>query len=204
MIRANRLSRKTVMEEKELVERVLKGESLAEEEFFKTYRPRLMRCSYFFLGARDPETEDVVQQTFLIAFPKLKDYDFRAPIYAWLKRICVNLCYERLRHRKRVLASLDEDLEVYTRDAARLKQEAGDAEAEKAFLLALVAELQATMDETSRRILRLRDVEGKSYSEISRILEIPIGTVMSRLARSRQELKKRFQARLKENNLNQP
>lgn len=186
------------MEEKELVARVLAAEAPAEEEFFRAYRPRLLRCSYYFLGSRDPEAEDVVQQTFLIALPKLKDFDFRAPLYAWLKRICVNLCYERLRHRKRMLASMDEDLEIYTRQAAREKHEAGDQEDEKAFLLELVKELQQTMDETSRRILRLRDVEGKSYSEIARVLEIPMGTVMSRLARSRQELKKRCLARLKE------
>src|SRR4051812_38909963 len=169
-------------EDREMVEKFLRGDPDAEELFYSLFRPRLYRTAVYFLGSQDPDAEDVVQETFLIALPKIKDFDFCAPLYAWLRQICVYLCYERLRKRKRVLLSLEEDLETFTRKLAAERIREHDDEEEKQFKLALLEKLKMEMDESSRQILFLRDTQGESYSEISRILNIPIGTVMSRLA----------------------
>jgi RNA polymerase sigma-70 factor (ECF subfamily) len=176
--------------EQELVARILEGDPDAEHEFFKTYQARLLRASRYFLGVQDSEAEDIVQETFIVAFRKLGEYAFRAPIYAWLRQICLRLCYARLRTRKRVLVSIEKDLELFMRDLAveRLRNE--DAEGLKSSRLARLEELRKQLGPDSRRIIELRDIEGLRYSAISLALGIPIGTVMSRLARARDQLRK--------------
>jgi RNA polymerase sigma-70 factor (ECF subfamily) len=186
------------LEDRELVDKFLRGDTDAEELFYSLFRPRLYRTSVYFLGSQDPDAEDVVQETFLIALPKIKDFDFCAPLYAWLRQICVYLCYERLRKRKRVLLSLEEDLETFTRKLAADRVRDRDEEEDKRVKLALLEKLKKEMDEPSRKILELRDSQGQSYAEISRNLNIPIGTVMSRLARSREALRKLVHAQAQE------
>jgi RNA polymerase sigma-70 factor, ECF subfamily len=176
--------------EQELVDLVLAGDQEAEGTFFRMYQPRLLRTSMYFLGGHDSEAEDIVQDTFMIAMPKLKDYVFRAPIYAWLRQICLRLCYARLRTRNRVLVSLEEDLELYMGRMAVDRLEREDLEGEKQQKLALLRDLKQRLNPDSLRIIDLRDVQGMSYALISKTLGIPMGTVMSRLARSRDQLRK--------------
>jgi len=184
-----------MIEEQELVAKVIAGDAAAEEAFFKMFRPRLHRASMYLLGWNDPDAEDIVQETFFIALPKLKDYDFRAPIYAWLRQIALRLCYARLRARNRVLVTLAEDLEVFMQRMAveRIQNEA--LEVEKQDRLKLLVELKKQLNPDSRQIIQLRDEQGMRYATIAETLQVPIGTVMSRLARAREQLRKLVVAR---------
>jgi len=179
-----------MMEEQELVGRVIAGDPRAEEEFFKAFSPRLYRASAYFLGSQDSEAEDIVQETFLIAMPKLKNYVFRAPIYAWLRQICLHLCYARLHKRSRVLMSLEEDLEIFMQRMAVERVQQESQEVEKQGRLKLLSELITHLNPDSRQIIELRNVQGLSYAKISVALKIPLGTVMSRLARARDQIRK--------------
>jgi RNA polymerase sigma-70 factor, ECF subfamily len=176
--------------EKELIQRVLAADPEAEEKFFKMNRPRLLRTAIYFLGGRDSEAEDIVQETFIIALPRLKDYVFDAPVYAWLRQICLRLCYARLRVRKRVLVSLEQDLELYLQGLAVQRLQGQELEAQKEMRLALLKDLARLLSPASFRIIDLRDFQGLSYAVIATTLGIPIGTVMSRLARARNQLRK--------------
>jgi DNA-directed RNA polymerase specialized sigma24 family protein len=91
------------MNEQRLVRKVLAGDQRAQQEFFLAYRDRLYRTCVHFLGYQDREAEDIVQEVFLIAHQKLAAFDFKHKLSTWLIQICVNLCFERLRQRKRVL-----------------------------------------------------------------------------------------------------
>jgi RNA polymerase sigma-70 factor (ECF subfamily) len=179
-----------MVEEQELVALVIAGDPDAQEKFFKLFRPRLVRASLYFLGYQDPEAEDIVQETFLVALPRLQYYDFRAPIYAWLRQICLRLCYARMRNRGRVLVSMEEDLEVFMLRMAMERIQNADLEAVKQEKLSLLHELKKHLNAESRAIIELRNVQGLTYAQISFTLGIPLGTVMSRLARARDQLRK--------------
>lgn len=179
-----------MLSEKDLVERVIAGDPDAEEEFFRIYRPRLYRASMYFLGSHDSEADDIVQETFIIALPKLKDYVFNAPIFAWLRQICLRLCYARMRTRKRLLMSAEEDLEMLLRRRAVEKIQHDDESIDRDHKLKLLQEMKKKLNPVSQTIIELRNVQGMSYTRIAQTLKIPIGTVMSRLSRARDQMRK--------------
>jgi RNA polymerase sigma-70 factor (ECF subfamily) len=150
------------------------------------------------LGYQDPEAEDVVQDTLMAAFRQLAGFEFRSGLYTWLNHICVNLCYARLRQRRKAVAQPGEALELLSSPQALQRHtQAGEDQEQALRLLALRQEL-AAMKEGCRTIITLRDVEGRSYAEVAQALKLPIGTVMSRLARCREALGQRVRKALKE------
>jgi RNA polymerase sigma-70 factor (ECF subfamily) len=180
------------MDERQLVDRVLAGDEKAQREFFLAYRDRLYRTCVHFLGYQDTEAEDITQQAFLIAYDKLKreKFDFRCKLSTWLIQICINLCYERLRERKRMLYAVQEEMEALA-GASPGSSDEEYAENEKATRLKLIHSLIDTLGEHCRQVIELRDIKGQSYIAISKFLKVPIGTVMSRLYRCRSLLKTR-------------
>src|SRR6185295_7064955 len=106
--------RSRMPDERGLVAKILAGDLEAQTAFYEQNAKRLYPICVHFLGYQDPEAEDIVQEAFLIGFKKMGGFEFRSSLYTWLAHICVNLCYERLRGRKRVLASLESDLEKLT------------------------------------------------------------------------------------------
>src|ERR1035438_3071107 len=81
------------LEDRELVQKLLAKDPEAERLFFVTYRDRLCKACFYLLGHRDPEAEDVVQETFAAAFDKISEFEFRSSLFHWLFRICMNRCY---------------------------------------------------------------------------------------------------------------
>ena len=186
------------MSEVELIQQILAGDEQAKTRLYAAHVHRLKPICVHFLGYQDSDIDDIVQQTFLIALQKLPEFEPRSTLYTWLAHICVNLCYERIRKRKRVLVSLEEELEQLTVPLSQsLEGEKGrkDEEREK---IKLLERLIQAMGGKCRKIIELRDRQGESYASIGKVLKIPIGTVMSQLARCRETLKKMLQSSLKE------
>ena len=187
------------MNDSALVAAVLAGRTEAEEAFYKALQPRLFKAAAYFLGAQDPEVDDVVQQAFLIVFQKLGQYDAsRASLYTWSARICVNLCYQRMDKRRREQASEAEALEAATAALAKQRHQDVEAAADKAGLLEILKEQLRLLGEACRKVIDLRDLQGLSYADVGRALKVPIGTVMSRLARCRGALRESLEARLRQ------
>jgi RNA polymerase sigma-70 factor, ECF subfamily len=144
------------------------------------------------LAGNDPDAQDVVQEAYLRAFKFFNGFrggDSRS----WLLRIVRNAFYDWLRgnRREETGTEFDEELhgraeETGTPDALLLEK------ADRELLHKAIAELAVEF----REILVLRELEGFSYKEIANMAEVPPGTVMSRLARAREQLRTLLAGRL--------
>jgi RNA polymerase sigma factor (sigma-70 family) len=174
-------------DERALVQRVLSGAEGAGDEFVGRYRGRIHAVSVAILGWRDPEAEDVVQETFVAALASLASFEFRSSIYTWLNQICVRQCYRRIRSRSRMALGSERDLAETLGATAAEEENALPAleEGRKQWLKKAVE----TMEPGCKDLVMARDFQGMSYGDLSRMLKAPIGTVMSRLSRCREKLR---------------
>ena len=147
---------------------------------------------------RNPsDAEDLVQETYLKAYRGFGSFEEGTNLKAWLYRILTNTFINRYRAAKRRPDETDlddvEDFYLYRRLGGLEEARAGRSAEDELMDLFSEAEVKAAVDalpEQFRMAVLLADVEGFSYKEIAGILDIPIGTVMSRLHRGRKNLQK--------------
>jgi RNA polymerase sigma-70 factor (ECF subfamily) len=137
------------------------------------------------------DAEDLVQDTYLKAFRSADQFQAGTNLRAWLFTILHNTARNRVRDRAREALTVDTDVAERAADARPLAQ--GPAETPESLLLreALTPELQDAIDELPsafREAVWLRDVEEFSYAEIAAMIDVPAGTVMSRISRGRRML----------------
>lgn len=175
-----------------LARRAAAGQAGAWEEILALYGERLYNLAFQFAGSR-PEAEDLTQEIFLRLFQNLRRYRGEAPLAAWALRLSRNLCidhYRRMREERRSVAVSEEILKQVA---------AGDdpqAEAERRQEVAAVYQALEEMQEPLAEVVLLRDLQGWSLEETAAALELPVGTVKSRLHRGRIEVAERVTARL--------
>lgn len=173
------------------LEKARKGDEKAFASLVESYSGRIYNVCFNYLGNRQ-DAEDCTQETFIKVYRAIADFDYRASFYTWIYRIAANTCHDFCRkNRKAIVHSLDEGLEteksqVYMQisDQAPLP----DEQAEQSELCRLVRQEISGLPENLRDILVLRDLEGLSYQELARVLDISEGTVKSRLSRARRQL----------------
>jgi len=143
------------------------------------------------------DAEDVVQETFLKAYRAYHTFQEGTNLKAWLYRILTNTYINRYRKKARRPSEVDfgevEDLYLYKRlgsGEAGGSARSAEEEALEGFVEADVKAAVEELPEHFRMPVLLADVEGFSYKEIAEILDVPIGTVMSRLHRGRKALEK--------------
>jgi RNA polymerase sigma-70 factor, ECF subfamily len=147
------------------------------------------------LTGNPTDAEDLVQETYLRAYRSYESFTAGTNLRAWLFRILTNAHINRYRARKRRPEESDlddvEDLYLYRRlaDVHRLGRSAED-ELLDLFSEAEVIDAVDALPEVYRLAVLLADVEGFAYKEIAQILDVPIGTVMSRLHRGRKQLQR--------------
>ncbi|MFC1572784.1 RNA polymerase sigma factor [Candidatus Eisenbacteria bacterium] len=178
-------------EEAAWVAQALSGEAQGFEALMRRYHVSLGRVLRAIL--RNPEdAEDVLQETFLRAFRYLHRFDPKRPFGPWLLRIGANLARNHLRRRKaRPEVSLDETPETSNDERfegswlADLSTVEG---VEYQQLCEATRRALESLPEDQRVVLEMRLLAEMSYKEISAGLDIPIGTVMSRLNRGRRRM----------------
>ncbi len=136
------------------------------------------------------DAEDVAQETFIGAFRKLHSFEGRSSFFTWLRRLAYNACIDHLRKQK----SRKSDLS--TPDVSNLNASPNENPVNQLVERETIEAVRSAIDqlpEDQRSIVCMRDIEGMDYAEIATCLEIPIGTVRSRLHRARLELKEIFE-----------
>lgn len=173
-----------------LVERCLSGQDAAWEELVKLHTRRVYSICYRFTGS-DAEAQDLAQEVFLRVFKNLKS--FRAgegSFVVWLTRLSRNLLIDHYRRTKldRATDSIEDQMTVLEEKTATMARTDGMLAGREAseILQYALSKLSPELRET----VILRDIEELEYREIADVLNVPEGTVKSRLNRGRAELAK--------------
>jgi RNA polymerase sigma-70 factor (ECF subfamily) len=176
--------------ERELVLRAQHGERDAFNELVRLHAQGVLNVVYRMCGdAR--VAEDAAQEAFIQAWLHLASYRPQtSSLRSWLYRIAVNAATDMLRKEKRILPTALEDLPLPDPQAG---PEAVSIQAERT---GLVQRAIQALPDASRVVLVLREYEGMSYQEIAATLDIPVGTVMSRLNYARKTLKEKLEPKL--------
>ena len=134
--------------------------------------------------------EDAAQETFIRAWQNLSSYRPQTPLRNWLYRIAFNAAMDMIRKEKRIIPTDIDDLQL-TDDHPGPESIASQNER-----IVLVQKAVLSLPDASRAVLVLKEYEGMSYHEIADALDIPIGTVMSRLNYARKLLKEKLEPKL--------
>jgi RNA polymerase sigma-70 factor (ECF subfamily) len=179
----------------DLVERVRRGEPAAFEQLAREVAPRLYRLAVHLSGSTD-EAEDLVQETLVRALPALRRFEGRARLSTYLVRTLGNLWKNRLRSRarSRVRGWLRLGVSPGDREAAAVDPiDPGPLAVESMMVEDRAARVRwavSRLQPERRWVLLLREVEERSYEEIAALTGLPVGTVRSRLARAREDLRR--------------
>jgi len=164
------------------IEEFLGGKEEGFEMLVRKYQDRVLNIVYSLIG-QDRESEDIAQEAFLKVYHNLSSFKRQSQFSTWLYRIVVNTTYDFLRKRKNFISNKN-----------TLESSLATCEGPKDALLikerdALIQKAIGKVPVKYRAAVVLKDIEGLSYVEISKVLHCSIGTVESRIYRARQFLK---------------
>lgn len=186
------LDARRIRDDADAVRRTLAGDTGAFEEIVRAYHGGLLKTLRRMTRSTE-EAEDLTQEAFLRAYRALDRYDPGRPFRPWLWTIGIRLALHAIARKSRSEVSLDaggDDADdARTRDGPWLADPRSVDGVEGPLVQREVRDALEELDPTARAILLLRVFEEKSYEEIAEILDIPKGTVMSRLHRAREKLK---------------
>ena len=168
--------------EHSLIVRAKAGEREAFSLLIRHNIQRVYRAAYAVVRNRD-DAEDIAQETFVRAYQSISRFDETRPLFPWLYRIARNLCLnriERVTKRETELPEFD-----YLPDASAGPEESAIAAEERRLVRGAVGRLP----DQHRQIIELSHFQECSYREIADILDVPMGTVMSRLYNARRKLR---------------
>lgn len=169
----------------ELLARLQRGDTDALGDLFAIFGDRVYNTCRRITGC-DTDAEDAVQEVFLRVLHKASTFDGRSRFSTWLFRMTVNHTINLCRkNRRRSQQSIDDLGDGSTPvDSHPLPLESVESREERRWL----DEALASLPPDQRAIITLREIEGMSYAEIGAILDLPAGTVTSRLVRGRERL----------------
>ncbi len=183
----------SIINENQLIKKAAKGDPNAFETLMLQYQTPVYNLCFRILG--NPEdAADMTQETFLKAWKNLEGFHMESSLSTWLYRLANNCCLDLLRSKKRKptisIVREDEEGEELAFDPVDPSPQPDELLIKKEENQILQQALMS-LDEQQRSILTLRVVNDMSYEDISQALQIKEGTVKSRLARARENLRKK-------------
>lgn len=177
---------------KERIQQVLDGKQQAYEDIVEFYKDRVFQLCYRMLGDRH-EAEDVAQEAFLRAYTNLHTFQLNRKFSTWLYRIATNLCIDRLRKKKPdyyldAEVAGTEGLDMYSQIPSDTKLP--EDELERLEIKERIQMEIQRLPEKYRSVIVLKYIDELSLKEISEILNLPVGTVKTRIHRGRDALRK--------------
>ncbi len=179
-----------------LVERSRKGDMQAFGSLVAKYQDRIYNLVLRMVG-RPSDAEELAQETFLRTLERLSQFRGGSQFYTWLFRIAANLAISHRRRAGKVRfqsmtgpEDCDENQSAaLTASMAQRREARPDEAAHSAEVNRRVMQALEELDEEFRLVVFLRDMEDMDYAEIADVLELPVGTIKSRIHRARNMLK---------------
>jgi RNA polymerase sigma-70 factor (ECF subfamily) len=184
-----------VNDDARLIAEALAGHTVAFSQLVQKYQDRLYTTMVHVMGSRD-DAHDVVQDAFVQAYVKLSTFQGTSAFYTWLFRIAYNTALSSHRRRRNV-ESVDkirelgggEPIDQGPSPSSRLEQQERVNQVQTAL---------AALSEEHRTILVLREMDNFEYDVIAEMLDVPVGTVRSRISRARVQLREELKKVLQE------
>lgn len=180
-----------------LIENCLAGRREAFGQLVERYQNRLFHSLLHLLGSTE-DAQDAAQDAFVQAFEKLASFRGQSQFYSWLFRIAFNTAVSTKRKTRRMSVSLDG-----RREATGAEPTDANPSTEPSYSMdvsdrqRLVRQALAELSDDFRTALVLKEMDGMSYEEIADVIEVPLGTVRSRIHRARLELRDKLSVLLK-------
>lgn len=172
--------------ERELIRKCKAGDTRFYEPLVRAYEPSGLRLAVAMMGNSE-DAQDALQEAFIKTYDTLHRFDLRRPFGPWFFQILRNQCRDMLRSRKSKfrMEEVDEFLEQRPADPER----GPERHHQRSTARTVLWQGLERIGPEHREILVLKELEGFRYGEIAQILEIPEGTVASRLYHARNALK---------------
>lgn len=179
---------------KKRIKEVLKGDQNAFAEIVELYKDKVYQLCYRMLGNAH-EAEDMAQEAFIRAYVNISRFNTDLKFSTWLYRIATNLCIDRIRKKKpdyyldAEVAGTD-GLTMYSQIPAEVKKPEDELEGME--LQELIQQEILKLPEKYRTVIILKYIQELSLNEISEILDMPLGTVKTRIHRGREALRQQL------------
>ena len=171
------------MEEERLIALAAGGDTDAFENLARAYQNKIYALALRVLGDRQ-DAFDASQEALIRLYRTLSSFSGRSAFATWVYRITKNVCIDILRRRKAEVPLDEAAAEAWSTPREEDPAEQAVRSEQRRRMKALIAALPRQQ----RQVVILRDVEGYAYQEIADILQLPLGTVKSRLKRARSTL----------------
>lgn len=174
----------TAREERILVQRIQAGDRKAFERLLDAYEARVYRLALRFTG-NVTDAEDVTQEIFLGVYRGLAHFRGDSALGTWIYRVAMNHCLEFRRKRRLECVPLEEELMLASEDWREDPEQAAGRQE-------LAAKVEAAINCLSpvhRDVIVLHELQGLTYQEVAAALDVPVGTVKSRLSNAFRRLR---------------
>jgi RNA polymerase sigma-70 factor, ECF subfamily len=182
-----------VSDDAQLIEQTLSGQPEAFGQLVLRYQDRLFNTLFHVVGHAE-DARDIVQEALVQAFVKLDSFRHHSAFYTWLYRIAFNVAMTQ-RRKRRTTVSTDLMKEVANMETLDDQDDPAE-ELERKERCGQVRHAISQLPEEYRAVLVLREIDGCCYETIADVLDLPIGTVRSRLHRARLQMREQLREML--------